>query len=208
MATAAKKERVSLQTPIGIATFVHLWEPHAIKSKDPKAADKDPQYSIMVVFTEEEARAKLKEMRIACKRAAMDRFKLDKDELQKAITKGKMRMPWRDASDYEEYGEPFTVDDAVMCMFKSNTPPGIVDARAKVVTNREDIYSGMLCRVSYGVWPYENSGNKGVTLLLNNVQKAGKGTRLSGRADPTEEFDSIDGGDGDDDDDDDDDSPI
>lgn len=197
-----KKDRVSLQTPVGIATFCHLWEPKAMKSTNPKAAPRDPMYSVMLVFTEDQ-KDELKALRVACIKAAKAKF--GEEEYEKLKKKNKLSMPWRDASEYEEYGEPF-VEGNTMINFKTNAqnPPQIVDQRAKPITDRSKIYSGCKMRVSFGVWAFDTDGNKGVTLLLNNVQKAGDGPKLSGRADASEEFESIDAGDDADDDEDDD----
>lgn len=197
----AKKERKSLQSPVGIATFVHLLKPFKFEAK-PGQAQRDPQYSVMLVFDKDTVKSpEMKALKLACIEAAEAKFGADARE---KIKKGKIQMPWRDADDYAEYGEPFTTPGSVMVNFKSNTPPGIVDKRAKPIMNERDVYPGCKMRVSFGVWPYDTNGNKGVTLLLNNAQKAGEGTRLAGRADAEDEFDSIDGDDGDDDDDDDD----
>jgi hypothetical protein len=196
---AEKKERKSLLSPVGIATFVHLWEPHAFKATANRPA-KDPAYSVLLVFDAKTAKSpEMRALKVACIEAAEAKFGADARD---KIKKGKIAMPWRDASDYEEYGEPFTEDGAVMINFKSNTAPGIVNKRAQSIMDRKEIYSGCKLRVSFGVWPYDTDGSKGVTLLLNNVQKAGDGPKLAGRADAEEEFESLAGDDDSDDDDD------
>lgn len=202
---ADKKERKSLQTPIGIATFVHLWEPFAFKATANRPA-KEPAYSVLMVFDEEAKKSpEMRAIKLACVEAAEAKFGADAREKIKrhlAGKKGGIAMPWRDASDYEEYGEPFTNEGSIMINFKSNTAPGIVDRRAKPIMDRKEIYAGCKMRVSFGVWPYDTDGSRGVTLLLNNVQKTGDGPKLAGRVDAEEEFESIDGdADSDDDDD-------
>lgn len=194
---AEKKERTSLFTPIGRACFVHLWEPHAIEE------GKEKKFSITLVFDAEKA-AELKQLKVACYKAAAEKFGKSVDDVKSMVKKGKLRMPWRPGSDYEEYGEPFSDEGAVFISLSSRNAPGVVNSKAKQILNQNEIYSGMFARASCGVWAYDTKGNKGVTLLLNNVQKTGEGERLSGRMDAEEEFDSVDGGDGDDDDDDDD----
>lgn len=203
---AEKRERRSLQSPIGTATFVHLWEPHKFKSS--KQADKEPAYSVLLVFDAAAAKsAEMKALKAAVVEAAEAKFGADaRDRIKKFLAgkKGGIAVPWRDANDYEEYGEPFTEEGAVMINFKSNTAPGIVDRRAKPIMDRKDIYPGCKMRVSFGVWAYDTDGNKGVTVLLNNVQKTGDGPKLAGRLDAEDEFDAIDGDDDDDMEDDDD----
>lgn len=198
---ADTKERKSLQSPIGIATFVHLFEPFAFKATKTRAA-KEPQYSVLLVFDADTAKSpEMRALKLACIEAAEAKFGAD---ARLKIKRGKIAMPWRDAAEYEEYGEPFTDEGSVMINFKSNTPPGIVDRRATPIMDRKAVYSGCKMRASFGVWPYDTDGSRGVTLLLNNVQKAGDGKRLAGRPDAEDEFDAIggdDGSDGDDDDD-------
>ncbi len=223
---AEKKERKSLKSPIGTATFVHLWEPHAFKSSTGK--QREPQYSVLLVFDAETSRsAEMKALKLACIEAAEAKFGADtRDKIKKYLAgkKGGISVPWRDATEYEEYGEPFTEEGALMINFKSNTAPGIVDRRAKPITeegalminfksntapgivdrrakpimDRKEIYAGCKMRVSFGIWPFDTDGNKGVTLLLNNVQKTGDGPKLAGRVDAEDDFDAIEGDDDDD----------
>lgn len=199
-----KKERKSLQSPVGIATFEHLWEPHAFPAK-PNRPAKEPAYSVMLVFDAEKSKSpEMKALKLACLAAAAEKFKLDDQEVRDRVKRGKIAMPWRLCADTDypdEYGAPFDLPGATMINFKSNTAPGIVDKRAKDIMDRKQIYSGCLLRCSFGVWPYDTDGSKGVTVLLNNVQKAGDGPRIAGRPDAADEFEPIDGDDGDDDDD-------
>ena len=199
---AEKRERKSLQSPIGIATFVHLFDPFAFKATATRAA-KDPNYSVMMVFLPDAVKSEqMRALKLACVEAAETKFGVDarvKIKRFLAGKKGGIAVPWREASDYEQYGEPFTIEGATMINFKSNTAPGIVDSRAQPIMDKKQIYAGCKMRVSFGVWPYDTDGSKGVTLLLNNVQKAGDGPKLAGRADAEEEFESIDGDDDSDD---------
>jgi hypothetical protein len=200
---AEKKERRSLQSPVGIATFVHLFEPFAFKATKTRAA-KDPQYSVLLVFDPVAVKdPAMRALKLACVESAEQKFGAD---ARVKIKRGKIQMPWRDAIEYEEYGAPFDADDgSLMINFKSNDAPGIVDKRAQPIMDKKQIYAGCKMRVSFGIWPYDTDGSKGVTLLLNNVQKAGDGPKLAGRPDAEEEFDRIEGDDDDDTDADDDD---
>lgn len=196
---AEKKERKSLQSPIGIATFVHLFEAHKFKAKAGQA-EKEANYSVLLVFDAETANGpEMRALKKACIAVAVEKF--GADALDK-IKRGKIRMPWRDADDYAEYGEPFTDEGAIMINFKSNTAPGVVDRRARDIMNQKDVYAGCKMRVSFGIWPYDSDGSKGITLLLNNAQKTGEGKKLAGRPDASEEFDAVEGDDDDDGDDD------
>ena len=193
MATEKKKRLV---TPEGIACFVHVFEPHAQKRED--GTKGDPKYSVLLVFPSKEA---IKELRRECMAAATAKF--GEEKWRALLKKGKFRFPWRPATDYDEYGPPFDDENAVFCIFSSKDQPDVVDRRAKPVMKQKEIYSGMKARVSYGVWPYDTNGNKGVTLFLNNLQKTDDGEKLAGRSSGEDDFEPVEGEDGSDDDEDD-----
>lgn len=169
-----KDDSLNLITPIGVACFVHVWEPHAFA--DESGNKKDPNYGLILVFDKGEA---LKEMKKACGRALIKKFGEAK---AKAMAKT-AKLPFRMASEYAEYGAPFDAEDAeerIMVSFKSRSAPGVVNARAKAIMNQPDFYAGCLARVSCYAHAFDSMGNKGVTFLLNNVQKMGEGEKLAG----------------------------
>jgi len=192
---AEKKDKpVSLITPTGIATFSYVWEPHAFEEGGGKS------YSLILVYSKKKV---MKDklwiaLRSAVGKAAITKFG---DKQAKALlSKGKLVLPWRDAEDYEKYGEPF-VEGNIMLKASTNAkegalPPGVVGPNAKRMMKQSDFYSGCLARMEVGTWAYDNSGNKGVKLFLNNVQKLEDGERLSGfRSDPEDVFDAVEGAD-------------
>jgi hypothetical protein len=160
---AGKKERVRRTSPIGIACFVHVFSPEAPREG---AKNKDPKYKMMLVFDAETWKnaPEVKELKLACVAAAEEKF--GKDAREK-IKKGKIKMPWRPASDYgdEGYGFPFDQEGAYMISFSSKEAPGVVDRKAKPLMKQSEFYSGCFARATYGVWPYDTDGNKGVTLF-------------------------------------------
>lgn len=198
----AKEKKPRLHSPIGIACFVHVFKP---EQPGEKAKSKDPKYKMMLVIDKSTWKSdEAKALKAACVAAAEAKFGADAKE---KIKKGKLKMPWRDASDYgdEGYGFPFDQEGAVMLNFSSREQPGVVDRKAKPLMKESEFYAGCKARVSYGVWAYDTDGNRGVTLFLNNVQKVADGERLAGRPDAEDDFDSVPGEDGADDGDDDDD---
>jgi hypothetical protein len=71
--------------------------------------------------------------------------------------------------------------------------PGIVDRDREIITDDTEVYSGCYARVSLNAFPYSNSGNKGVSFSLRNVQKWADGEPLGGVITRAEdEFDSLD----------------
>lgn len=187
----AKSERVRRTSPIGIACFVYVFAPQAAREG---AKNKDPKYKTVLVFDAETWRGpEAKALRLACLEAATEKFGADaKDK----IKKGKINMPWRPGTDYEENGFPFDQEGCVFINFSSKDAPGVVDRKAKPITDPKQMYSGCKARVTYGVWPYDTDGNKGVTLFLNNIQKVADGDRLAGRPDAADDFEAVEGEDG------------
>lgn len=200
MADREKKQKPRLYSATGVACFVFLFKPQ-LPGEGSK--QKEPKYKIILVWDKEaQATEDYKEMKRQCVAAAEAKFGADARE---RIKKGKIKMPWRPASDYgdEGYGFPFDQDGWTFANFASNTQPGVVDRKAKPILKESEVYSGMKARVTYAVWAYEKEGNRGVTLLLNNVQKIEDGERLAGRPDAEDDFEAVEGEDGDDDNDDD-----
>jgi hypothetical protein len=190
----AKTERVRRTSPIGIASFVHLFVPQQPREG---STNKEPKYKMILCFDTETAKSQeMRDLKLACIAAAEAKFG---DKAREQIKKGKIAMPWRDNSDYEENGPPFD-QPGIFINFSSKDQPGIVDRKAKPITNASAVYSGMRARATYGVWAYDTNGNRGVTVFLNNVQKVADGERLAGRPEASDDFEAVAGEDGTDDD--------
>lgn len=194
-----QQEGLKVITPEGRVAFPHVWEPHAFQ------AGQEPNYSLILVFPEG---VDLTELKKACGKAAVAKFG---DKAKAMMKSGQLRMPWRDGSEYAEYGDPF-VAGATFVTAKTKQAPGVVDERAKPIMKQMDFYAGCMGRASVYAHAYDTMGNKGVTLLLNNVQKTGDGERMSGRQRAEDEFTPVKGAKGkaaaDTAEDDDDDSPF
>lgn len=181
------KERLTVITPTGRACFVHVWEPHQFEAaKGDK--QKEPQYRIILVFDED---TDLTELKKTAGRALKKKWGAD---AKRMLAKNQLHLPWRPGSDYEEYGEPFTDDGAVFIAASSKGAPGVVDARAKAIMKQQDFYPGCMARISVYAHAYDSMGNKGVTFLLNNVQKMADGKPLAGtRKNAEDEFEPAEG---------------
>jgi hypothetical protein len=108
----------------------------------------------------ERQKAMLQELHAACVACAKDFFG-DKVNIKS------LRLPIRSGNDreYEGYG-----DGTLFINPWSKQKPGIVDENKQDVTFPDDVYSGQVARVSVRPFAYDNAGNKGVALALNNVQ--------------------------------------
>ncbi|MBO8164679.1 MAG: DUF2815 family protein [Brevibacillus sp.] len=80
---------------------------------------------------------------------------------------------------------------------KSKNKPGIAkpigkgaDGKTKFqeITDSTEVYSGCYARVSLNFYPFDQKGNKGVAVGLNNIVKVQDGEPLAGRASIQDEF--------------------
>jgi len=74
---------------------------------------------------------------------------------------------------------------------RNKNKPGLVGPDAKPLMDADDFYSGCFARASLGCFAYENSGNKGVSLSLNNLMKTKDGDRLDGHSKAEDDFSSF-----------------
>lgn len=71
---------------------------------------------------------------------------------------------------------------------KSKEAPQIVDCNVQPITDQTELYSGCYGKVSLTFYAYNCSGNKGISVLLGNIQKIKDGTPLVGRVVASDEF--------------------
>jgi hypothetical protein len=190
-----KKKRRSHITPPGVASYTHVFQP-----QDPmEGSDGGAKYSI-TLLVDKKHRKDLTEIKEAVVEAGEKKFGA---EFTNLVKRGKISLPFKDGDEEKEDTE----DEAlyrrkIYFTAKSSTKPSIVDTDLEPILDDTEFYSGCICRISVVPFAYDKRGNKGVSLLLNNIQKLKDGTRLSGKPAAEEEFEAID------DDDDDDDSDL
>jgi hypothetical protein len=74
----------------------------------------------------------------------------------------------------------------------SKYAPGLVDRQRQDIIDPEQLYPGCYVRVELGAYAWEhNTGGRGVSLSLCNVQKLGDGERLDGRREAAEVFGEV-----------------
>ena len=162
--------KTTVITPVGIGCYVFLFHPQP--SMNPGG---EPSYAITMVFPKG---TDLRELKTAAKAAA------EKKWGNKIPTN--LRNPFRDG-DSDKPDDP-TFANSIFITARTKQRPGVVDRRREPLAEEFDVYSGMKCRASVTAFAYDTAGNKGVSFALNNVQKVGDGTRLSGRKPADQEF--------------------
>ena len=165
--------------------FVNVFKPRRAEP------GKEPKYGITLLFplpstlsgpALAEYEACMASLKAAAKAAAAEKWG---DKLPPNL-----RSPFRDQADkagqYEGY-----VPGALFLNVTSMPQPQVVDATVQPIIEPAKLYSGCYGRASLRAFAYDNSGNKGVSFGLQNVQKTRDGDSLAGRSDPSKEFKPI-----------------
>jgi hypothetical protein len=98
---------------------------------------------------------------------------------------GKDGWPLRDGDEVAWDG----FEDTVFVRAASQFQPGVVDAKLRPILKPSDVFGGLICRAQVNCYAYDNSGNRGVTFGLNNLQVLkDDGTKFGGREAPDKVF--------------------
>ncbi|MAT51062.1 MAG: hypothetical protein CMK32_07755 [Porticoccaceae bacterium] len=165
-------------------SFPSLFEPNRMNDSDPGKY----QATAMIPKTDE-FKPVIKEINDEIKRLASEKWsgKVPKN-LKLALKDGDA-----DDNEREEYKGHYVLTA------RSNQKPGVVDQRCDVISDSAAIMAGDYINMSFVMFAYDNSGNKGVSAGLNNVQFVKKGEPLGNRSRAEDEFEVVEVG-GDDDD--------
>ena len=121
-----------------------------------------------------------------------DKKTLDKiqDAIDEAIEEGisekwggktpkNLHLPLRDG-DEERADEAPEYAGMMFLNANNKSKPGIVDADLNEILDPDEVYSGSWGRASINFFAYDNHGNRGVGVGLNNIQKLRDDERLGG----------------------------
>ena len=155
-------------------SYEHVFEAASINGSDPK-------YSACILIRKDDG-ATLKKVRAAVEAATQTGIK-DKWKGKKPVN---LKLPLRDGDAERPDDEAFSG-----CYFlnaNANRKPGVVDLALNPIMDREEVYSGCYCRFSVTFYPFSASGNNGVAVGLNKVQKVVDGERLAGGSRAEDDF--------------------
>lgn len=173
-AQPASQQGLTVITPEAVAAYAYVWKPR------PKMNGQGEEFSIVLVF---DKKADLSRLRKAAALAASKKWG---DKIPKGL-----KNPFRNGDEKEDplfHGKTFITA-------RTQQKPGIVDKHVEPILDETEFYSGCKCRASVYAHAFDQQGSKGVTFLLNNLQKTGEGTRISGRRNAEDEFDAVAGSD-------------
>lgn len=88
----------------------------------------------------------------------------------------KLATPLNDGDDKEDanYQGKFYLNA------KNSRKPGVVDKDVQAILDPDEVYSGCYGRANITFYPYSASGNNGIAVSLNHIQKLSDGEPLSG----------------------------
>lgn len=156
-------------------SYVHLFEPH----HNPQApAGSKPKYSatLLIPKDDKETLDKIKK----AQKAALEKGK-DKTFGGKIPSVWKSTLRDADSPEEEDMLEKNPEYAGHYFMSVSNTmKPGLVDRDRSPIIDQTELYSGCYARVQINAFPFSNTGNKGVSFGLNNVQKLADGEPFGG----------------------------
>jgi len=181
----AKAASPTLVSAIGRVSFPEVFEASSYEGSDPK-------FGITLVYDlnalDMEADKTLQAMKQAANDAAMERFGCGIGKCPKGSARP-IAHPFRKGEEKPAYYE----EGQIFVKFTSKLAPGVVyPDRTPIEPTSRDFYAGCYARVSFTVYTYDRSGNKGVGFGLRNVQKVADGEPIgSGSRSAAEDFEDV-----------------
>jgi hypothetical protein len=162
--------------------------PSVFRAAPPMQAGKEPQFQLTLVWSEDDKR--LEKLKKAIQDVAIAKFGAKAPQMLK---NGQLKNPLRPGSDRPDAS---WLENKVFLTARSTDKPDCVDKEMNDLISSTDFYSGCMARMDIYLYAFDKAGNKGVSAVLNNVQKTGDGERKSGRRSADEAFKDDDEDDG------------
>lgn len=154
-------------------SFAHVFEPAPTPSGLMK-------YSVSILIPKSDTAG------VARFNAAFEKVKKDNPTFWGATIPKNLKGGLRDG-DEEREGDPVYAGHYFFNA-SSNERPGVVDADLNPITDKSEFYSGCYGRASVTMYPYDQSGSKGIAFGLNNVMKLEDGNKLGGSTSAAVDF--------------------
>lgn len=169
----------NLMTPKCRIVWPSLFTPSKMKGQ----SDDNAKYQITLLIPKD---ADIVVLKTAAAVAAADMFPKVKNGL---------RSPFRNTDEKDSLAE-LAEDFPFYITARSKDKPGLVGPNGKTVDDPEQVYSGRWAKASIQAFGYDNSGNKGVSFGLQNVQLLDHDDPLAvggGRVSAEAEFEAVEG---------------
>ncbi len=158
-------------------SYANVWEPKSINGGDEK-------YSVSLIIPKTDKKT------IAQIEAAIETAKQEGKGKFGGKIPSNLKLPLRDGdidrSEDEAYKNSYFVNA------NSKERPGIVDSSVKTILDQSEFYSGCYGRASITFYSFNQNGNKGVAVGLQNLQKLLDGEPLSARSRAEDDFSTFD----------------
>jgi hypothetical protein len=167
----------NLKTPKARLSFPSLFQARGFNGQEAK-------YSATLIFdAAAQATPEFQRMKAAAGAAVKEKWG-DK-------APSNLRNPIRKCSEKDSYDAP-EFDGCVFINVSTKQKPGVVDEKVQPIVEEGEIYGGCYVRASLSVYAYDQSGNKGVSFGLRNIQKVGDGEAFGGRTRAEDDFTPVD----------------
>ena len=158
-----QQKYISMITPVGKVAF-----PFVFKSKFNSLSGKE-EYEITLIFKNKEDAKKIHQQ---VKQASLNKWRKIPQGFNSPLKDGNTLFN-KDPEKYKMFKDTYFI--------KAKTPHHIevVDRQNNEIFDETDFYAGCYSRILVTLSPYHQSGNIGVTLYLNAVQKIDEGKKIS-----------------------------
>jgi len=157
------------------SSYCHVFTPHSFDNQDAK-------YSMAILIDKKDTEL------IAQIKSAIEEVKTE----LKVKCGGKMppnvKLPLRDG-DVEKPDQKAYIGHYWLNANSKNAPQ-VVDRKLTILNSEDDFYSGCYCNVTISLYAYSTSGNRGIAIGLNNIQKVRDGERLDGKSSALDDFEA------------------
>ena len=172
-------ENIKTKVVTGMVRFsyANVWEPKSINGSDEK-------YSVSLIIPKTDKKT------IAQIEAAIEAAKQEGKAKFGGKIPANLKLPLRDGDIDRPEDEAYK--NAYFINANSKERPGIVDRSVKPILDQSEFYSGCYGRASITFYAFNQNGNKGVAVGLQNLQKLLDGEPLSGRSRAEDDFSTFD----------------
>lgn len=158
-------------------SYVHLFEPYS------NTPEQEPRYSTTILIPKSDT-VTMDKIRKAQAAAAED----GKTRVFGGRVPTNLKTTLHDGDEEADLERNPEYAGHYYMALSSKTRPGVVDQALNAILDTTQVYSGCYARVSMNAFAYSNSGNKGISFGLNNVQFLDDGPALGGRTRAEDDF--------------------
>lgn len=165
--------------------------PHVFKAKKNDLNGKD-EFDVTAIFP---LNADLSKLKAIALEAMKDKFGVDQTKWPKNPRSPfrKCKEKWKEEDGKTIIPPGYEEGEATWINFKSTSRPGVVDENVQDIIEERNFYSGCYAIADVNAAAYDQKGNRGVSIYLNNVQKRRDGDPLGGKSSPTAAFKPVEG---------------